>query len=486
MSIVNKENIVDLYNRDLYNQVDAFKDIIETLELNNSDLFEEPLRKLLRKVVDKYDPLKMVDTASEELDDLTNYLITANRELFKNITKFLDDSNMISDSTFNKLIKFLATSHQWSIETRDENINSINLHESFLFIQHAVISISKIYPELLSNNADFNKVVCKHWDFSDKHQVDIGVFLNKFYKPIEKFKGDRVITDLLNIIKVKLLDMNVFIQSIPLYTEINKIMKNQDDEDVKVSFHSLFNQSTYYEIMKYCLYRTLHEFILCSDDDDLLRTEIVQVRLERREQNDNISDPTQSIESIRQTVTEQHNNILSNLEESDIVADTSDELKSRVASLIESFLEIEIENKSVINYTYEEIIKRVNRSKQREKLSIIEYLGNMSKEERKVEELFKMYKLGRWNVGNQAGLVSYDKNTYDRERDELLNQLQSDETNKQYEQVSEMRREIFDLEKDDEMVQEEFYEREANDISQLDEDYMDGNFYPEDADEFDE
>ena len=89
-------------------------------------------------------------------------------------------------------------------------------------------------------------------------------------------------------------------------------------------------------------------------------------------------------------------------------------------------------------------------------------------------------------MSNQTGLISYDKDTYDRERNELLDQLQSDETNKQYEQVSEMRREIFDLEKDNEMEQEEFYEREANDISQLDEDYMDGNFYPEDADEFDE
>jgi hypothetical protein len=48
-----------------------------------------------------------------------------------------------------------------------------------------------------------------------------------------------------------------------------------------------------------------------------------------------------------------------------------------------------------------------------------------------------------------------------------------------------MRREIFDLEKDDEMEQEEFYENEANDISQLDEEYMDGNFYAEDADDFD-
>ena len=393
---------------------------------------------------------------------------------------------MITDSTFNKLVKFLATAHEWSRETDDKNIDGINMHNSFLFIQNAIMSIGKIYPELLSNNADFNKVVCKHWGFSEKHEDDIELFLTKFYKPIEKFKGDKVIINLLNSVKLKIIDMNVFIQSIPLYTEIQKTMTNQDDEEVKVSFHSLFNQATYYEIMKYCLYRTLYEFILCSDDTDLLRTEVVEMRLERQERNDIIDDPTEGIESVRLSVNETHDTVLNELEETDIRADSSDELKTRVATLLQSFLEIEMDNKSSTDYTYEEIIKKVTRSKQREKKSIIDYLGNMSKEERKVEELFKMYKLGRWNVGNQKGLISYDKETYERERNELLTQLQSDETNKQYEQVSEMRREIFDLENDDETAQDEFYQQEANDISQLDEDYMDGNFYPEDVEDYNE
>ena len=130
--------------------------MIETLELNNSELFDEPLRNLLRKVAQKYEPLKMVDTPSDELNDLTDYLILANRKLFKNITVFLDESNMITDSTFNKLVKFLATAHEWSRETDDKNIDGINMHNSFLFIQNAIMSIGKIYPELLSNNAVFS------------------------------------------------------------------------------------------------------------------------------------------------------------------------------------------------------------------------------------------------------------------------------------------------------------------------------------------
>ena len=309
--------------------------------------------------------------------------------------------------------------------------------------------------------------------------------MNKFYKPIEKFKGDTSLLQLLNSIKIKLLDMNNFIKAVPLYTEIQKEVKNQDDEYVTVKFHSLFNQTTYYELFKYCFYRTLYEFILSSDDEDLLHTEIVQLRMHRKEQNNIIDDPTENIESVRQSIDENFNNVLDELQESNIISGSTDELKSRVASLLQSFLEIELENKSAVDYSYEEIIKKINRSKQREKLAIIEYLGSMSKEERKVEELFKMYKLGRWNVGNQKGLVSYDKDTYERERNELLTQLQSDEASKQYEQVSEMRREIFDLDKDDEIAQDEFYEQEANDISQLNEDYMDGTFYPEDVDDYD-
>ena len=49
-----------------------------------------------------------------------------------------------------------------------------------------------------------------------------------------------------------------------------------------------------------------------------------------------------------------------------------------------------------------------------------------------------------------------------------------------------MRREIFDLEKDEEDQQNEFYEQEANDIGHLDEDYGDGHFYPDDVENIDD
>ena len=64
-----------------------------------------------------------------------------------------------------------------------------------------------------------------------------------------------------------------------------------------------------------------------------------------------------------------------------------------------------------------------------------------------------------------------------------MSQLYTDEEAGQYEVVSELRREIFDVEKDDEAEQDAFYEAEANDIAGLGEDYTDGQHYEEDVDE---
>jgi hypothetical protein len=197
------------------------------------------------------------------------------------------------------------------------------------------------------------------------------------------------------------------------------------------------------------MYRVLSEYIQTSDDSELLRAEIRSISQSRREHNNTLDDPTHYITSTYENMSENQEDIISSMEENEIITDTQQDLKSRISSLLVAFLEVEMENKASLNLSYNDIIKRVNRSKEREKHAMISRLGNMSKEERKVEELFKTYKLGRWNVGLQKGLVSYDKETYAREREELITELYGDETAGQYEVVSELRREVFDIENDD-------------------------------------
>jgi hypothetical protein len=156
------------------------------------------------------------------------------------------------------------------------------------------------------------------------------------------------------------------------------------------------------------------------------------------------------------------------------------ELKERVCSLLLAFLDIEDENKDAVDMSYEQIMKKVNRSKDKEKNRIITYFGNMTIEERKIEDAFKQYKLGRWNVGQQKGLFQYDPNTYQRERSEMISQLY-DEVPDMNETVAETI-DIYELDKLDEVPDHDDYNRDTYDFQDLGEDYMDGNYYQEDVD----
>jgi len=81
--------------------------------------------------------------------------------------------------------------------------------------------------------------------------------------------------------------------------------------------------------------------------------------------------------------------------------------------------------------------------------------------------------------------VNYDKNTYDRERDELLQKLDEDMDIGLTDVVNEELLDIYELEKleQDELDAEDGgLGRNEFDLTELGENYMDGEYYAEDRD----
>ena len=152
-----------------------------------------------------------------------------------------------------------------------------------------------------------------------------------------------------------------------------------------------------------------------------------------------------------------------------------------------------------MHMSYEDIMKKVGRSKMKEKRSFIEYLGKMTIEERRVEDELKRNKLGLWNRGQQRGLVQYDDKTNERETDDMMKQLIQDletgeiddvnqlllESYKKGMQNEEMAEENLDEDLDDYRVDNttnNFYDRGAYDLGDIHEGFTDGVYYEEDAD----
>jgi hypothetical protein len=90
-------------------------------------------------------------------------------------------------------------------------------------------------------------------------------------------------------------------------------------------------------------------------------------------------------------------------------------LKQQVANLLLVYIQMLEESKETINFSYENVMDRVFKLKEREKNKITDRLEKMSNEMRDVDNILKQNKLGDWSKGLQTGLTKYNKSYFDSE-----------------------------------------------------------------------
>ena len=178
---------------------------------------------------------------------------------------------------------------------------------------------------------------------------------------------------------------------------------------------------------------------------------------------------------------------LGNTRETDIFLLKGDkkELKQKISTLLIKFLEIMNDYKETVNISYEKVLDRVFKLKEKEKDMITDRLKNMTDEARDTDTILKINKLGVWSKGLQKGLTTYVKETFDDER-EFVEQMLNYERKaiNKMKNIPEGMKDLIlddfieDLERDNEI------EREAYDISGYTEDYLDGQFEGDEVDNF--
>ena len=104
------------------------------------------------------------------------------------------------------------------------------------------------------------------------------------------------------------------------------------------------------------------------------------------------------------------------------------------------------DEKKEINRNYQSFMEIILRSKEKEKDIITDYLGSMTVEERRVEDVFKANKLERWSRGQQKGLYMYESKTYEEERLEMEQQALREARLNKKDVITDRNRDIFDLE----------------------------------------
>jgi len=413
MNIVNQENIVDVSESGLFTKEEAMRDAIESLDMENSTVVDDPLRQLFLKVLDAYKPKTMSYEVSNELNDLKNYLIKANRDMYREIMDFLGRYGNLSDRRYSQLHDFLQDICVWKIDQK--STTNDGFYTIGQYIQNAVQAMSKTYPNILLNDIGFYKATHKHWGFSDKHYSIISQFITKYYEKLERFKGDRTISRLIVEAGNRLNGLNMFLQNLPIYTEIVKDF-GEDVEGERIRhFYRLLDKSSVYLLFQYCFYSVIYEYIICTNDSELLSTDVEEIKQIRRSEIRELGNMSETVIGGSIDVDDSLMDRDADINEIEIRIGNTEELKTRVAALLLSFLEIEEDNKKAIDITYQDIQQKVRRNKDIERRSVIDRLTKMSIEQRKVEDSLKKYRLEHWNVGQQKGLYEYDAKMFDKE-----------------------------------------------------------------------
>jgi hypothetical protein len=478
MEITNRENLVGIYSKTIRgSRVAPMKEFLEYMDSQESTIIEKPLRDRLLAVIANYDPKQMLEEKEfdrvEETKQLNNYLSTANDRMLAVIAGFFQQHGKLPTRKFNQLTEMLANIHMWNAESGAAG--ETGMYTVVQFLKNSVYNMSRVYPEAIRNNTVDRNKAAKHWDLSPNHISDIALFLKESSAPLQKFKNDPILTYLLIDTQTRLIDLNLFLQTIPVFSPI---VKEPIGDKPMRTFNLLFSKRTIYMLMVYLWYSVIYEYIMSTDDEELLHTDLQIRKGDRRESIRSRLDSFTPGESSERLTTELSENDVMN--EIQIETGNQIELKQRTCELLLAFLEIEGKTKKTVNLSYADISKKTSRSKQEEKKMITDFLAEMNKDERKVENEKKNAKLGRWSVGMQKGIFQYDKETNERERAEFISRMNQLPTDIGEDTNDPIIRDVDQVERDAEDEVNEFYDREAVDIGGLNEDYMDGAYYSED------
>jgi len=163
---------------------------------------------------------------------------------------------------------------------------------------------------------------------------------------------------------------------------------------------------------------------------------------------------------------------------SDLEYGNKEQLQIEIKELLVVYLTNMNETKKILNVSSTVINDKIFKLKEREKDTFTDRLKEMTEEERKVDTILKINKLGVWNKGLQKGLIIYDPENYDEER-ELMVKINAIENTLKTKGINDR---SMNLEVED-IIEEEYnndlIETEEYSMSKIGEDFWDGDPYGE-------
>ena len=418
--------------------------LTDTLEHSIDEMIDPELVSKMKTSIDTFD----IATASttKEVKDLNNFLIR-NIELMKAeiVNHISKNKGSITEKEIKMMKSFIVEMTVWA-DNKSNKISNDSLYNSVDYYKTFIKNLAVVYPNILLNKVEYEEVkIPTYWNLSQNHTRDIKKIIKNHYEGFKPFYNDKSLYNILVKINLSSVNFLKLVDETPSFTSI----KYKDTE-----WKPVFDERTSKFLFEYYLFRIMVYYIELSEEADM----VVKERIE-----------TDTFEDTGET---------------NVIRGNIKGLKEKVSKLLLCFIKMMSSYKNTVDFSYEKIQDTVFKLKEKEKNMITDRLQMKSDEEREIDTLLKKNKLGDWSKGLQKGLVEYDKDYYDKEKEFRENIQEFEEItqkgNREYERedFEEMRDEIFEQKKNAEEIDKDVF-----DMSFMTDDYTDGNYYQDPEEE---
>lgn len=469
LQIVSRNNIIDIdIDNPLVSSLRKLNVLLEEMENENEEIVEPSLRKLLLNAMDTFNIAS--DVTTPQIKDLNNFLIKQSKIMKLDVIDFINTNKgrEVTKKKLKNVMNFIEVISNW-------RSGGSNIFSFIKFFQSFIENFTKIFPNIILNSVDYKEnIIPNYLGLSKNHQKKIKDEISHYYENLRIFYDVPSVTYVLQNIQKSCFNLLKLSKNTPCFATTYK-----NGKELK----PIFDERTSQLLFEYYFFRVLLQYTYLCDDDKMIVREVRQTQ--------EVQDLF-SVDYVDEVNTSLDINInIGNENETDITVlrGNKRELKSKTADLLIEFLSIMESHKDVVDISYDDVLDRVFKLKEKEKDIITDRLKFMSDEERDADTILKVNKLGMWSKGLQKGLTSYVKENYDEERDFVEKMLQYEKQAQQ-----KLKQNDYDATSNefvlddfiDEIERNAEIEKEAYDMSGYTEYYMDGEFEGDEVDNYDD
>ena len=390
MSVINKKNMVNLNLRTLVlSNIQRLRDRLSAVNDTEAGVLPPQFISGMLNVIDRFGVGDLpADRDTDEVRSMKNYLQTINDQMQTVISDFVRRNT--NDKIHTKFIECLMSITEFRPDPTNSDSTVFQMAD---YAKSVSWLIARVFPNIIINEVAYSNVkVPACWNLSEQHQQDIRAQARDHYAPLSKFYGDAQIKSLLQVFQFEgrqlwaISDDTMYIA--PVNTPEGMVQSVFDDKMVKYLF-KFYILNALINMMELVEREEFYDEKLERPSNPLLREVDVVLGQEGR---------APMLE---------------------IMSGEKKQMSEKVAGVMAAFMAVVCQDKNTINLNYDDLMEKVTRSKEKEKDQIVEFLTELTDEEREIENMFKNHRIGRWSVGMQKGFRVYEGDTYDNERKQI-------------------------------------------------------------------